>query len=666
MRMNGGCLLNLALLSQVLIDPSEALCAHISVANGLTYRCASGRKSRQHLYEPYLKPTISLTTSKSSYCSATSLGVSNSPTKLAEAKSSDDNEDDDVNQEAAIVATSAFSTIANGSVSRFRKLKDIMWVREAVEDLTAAEFACSVESSAREEANKKRKRAVDYEKLLSQLDRRVGDMMCIPFEEINGSEPTIDDGNGMGRFAYTREERKSLLKRILKTRKNLVEVIKGHSLELEIEEENAFPIKMPEIPELSIPKEEEAADSAGPKLYVRDDGTVDWEGALQDRAALRKFGGAVWARINGQTPSDVDEDDESEGTDKPKTEAMAHQPKAAVTVKIEETPAIRDARKALKRLQDSLKEVEKSHTALLNSGIQAGQATGNVKLASLDPELRSKIRESADLLAEKVQMVSYQTLAYELERIYTYLAAELGNPLNKGYIPLQDRLNVAEYGLLEGQVENCSRDLSAKGVLDSDILAVIAEQMTDFKRRLGIDYYVTGLTYDKEAIQTWLNDLLRNTRNGLMFYVKGCRLFWNDLLYCTTLIARAAQGYTLKPREVRTIRRTFKDIITFIPVVIILIIPLSPVGHVLVFGAIQRFFPDFFPSCFTEQRQNLLQLYETTEFTEFTIKETFGERFSRFVEAVAFSVASKTRSTLFLMSKPKEEETTSKQDNSTD
>jgi hypothetical protein len=41
-------------------------------------------------------------------------------------------------------------------------------------------------------------------------------------------------------------------------------------------------------------------------------------------------------------------------------------------------------------------------------------------------------------------------------------------------------------------------------------------------------------------------------------------------------------------------------------VVIILLIPLSPIGHVLVFGAIQRVFPDFFPSCFTERRQNLL------------------------------------------------------------
>ena len=65
--------------------------------------------------------------------------------------------------------------------------------------------------------------------------------------------------------------------------------------------------------------------------------------------------------------------------------------------------------------------------------------------------------------------------------------------------------------------------------------------------------------------------------------------------------------------------------------VIILIIPLSPVGHVLVFGAIQRFFPDFFPSCFTEQRQNLLQLYETTEFSEVSIKENLSVRNDVFV-----------------------------------
>merc|ERR1712176_240313 len=120
---------------------------------------------------------------------------------------------------------------------------------------------------------------------------------------------------------------------------------------------------------------------------------------------------------------------------------------------------------------------------------------------------------------------------------------------------------------------------------------------------------------------------------------KGTRLFWNDLVYCISLIGRAAQGVTLKPREVRTIRRTFKDLITFIPVVIILVIPLTPVGHVLVFGAIQRVFPDFFPSCFREDRQNLLKLYETTEYSEVTINENIREKVVRILEAFFFQIA---------------------------
>lgn len=91
-------------------------------------------------------------------------------------------------------------------------------------------------------------------------------------------------------------------------------------------------------------------------------------------------------------------------------------------------------------------------------------------------------------------------------------------------------------------------------------------------------------------------------------------------------------------------RRTFKDVLTFIPFVIILLIPLSPVGHVLVFGAIQRFFPDFFPSCFTEQRQNLLQLYETAEYSEFTIDEDWKKKTSRVVEAFLYFIANSSRS----------------------
>ena len=178
----------------------------------------------------------------------------------------------------------------------------------------------------------------------------------------------------------------------------------------------------------------------------------------------------------------------------------------------------------------------------------------NINLATLDPTLRSKIRLSSEMLVEKKEEVAYQTLIYELERIYTYLAGDLGNPSSKGYIPLQDRLNVAEFGLLESQVQGFNRQREVGESVDADVLAVVLEQVTDFKRRLGIDYYVTGVTFDREAIQRWLNDLLQQLKTGVAFYVKGCKLFWNDIVFTATLIGRALQGYTLKPREVRNIR----------------------------------------------------------------------------------------------------------------
>jgi uncharacterized protein (DUF2164 family) len=86
------------------------------------------------------------------------------------------------------------------------------------------------------------------------------------------------------------------------------------------------------------------------------------------------------------------------------------------------------------------------------------------------------------------------------------------------------------------------------------LIEIVADQLTDFKRRLGIDYYVTGLTFDPEAIQVWLKDIGMKTKKGLVFYVKGTRLFVDDIVFCLSLIGRALQGYTLKPREVRTLR----------------------------------------------------------------------------------------------------------------
>ena len=93
--------------------------------------------------------------------------------------------------------------------------------------------------------------------------------------------------------------------------------------------------------------------------------------------------------------------------------------------------------------------------------------------------------------------------------------------------------------------------------------------------------------------------------------------------------------YTLSPREVSALRRTGRDLLNLVPFTIILIIPLSPVGHVLVFSFIQRsvghpltnqwtslcvsvglavshrFFPNFFPSPYTDRRQEMARYFQS-------------------------------------------------------
>lgn len=176
----------------------------------------------------------------------------------------------------------------------------------------------------------------------------------------------LEDISEVGSEYLTIRHNYFCLRRVLVTRMQLVSVIKNaRSKKSENEEASSldlpFNIKMPSMPQLQ--KEENATTvSAGPKLYVRDDGTVDWDGALQDRAALQQFGTAVWARINGQDPASISEEDENSN------KLGGHGEKPAVTAKIEDTPDIKEARKKLNDLEKELYATETAHTKLLNSG----------------------------------------------------------------------------------------------------------------------------------------------------------------------------------------------------------------------------------------------------------------------------------------------------------
>lgn len=152
-------------------------------------------------------------------------------------------------------------------------------------------------------------------------------------------------------------------------------------------------------------------------------------------------------------------------------------------------------------------------------------------------------------------------------------------------------------------------------LIDDDELNLIISELNDLRGRLGLTTSsVTAM--DWGSLGVVVADSISKIKEGLTFYGDGTKILINDVIYGWKLLLRAVQGYTLKPREVNSVRRTGKDLLTLIPFTIILIIPLSPIGHVLVFSFIQRFFPDFFPSCYTEKRLNLRKLYSEIEYKD--------------------------------------------------
>ena len=126
----------------------------------------------------------------------------------------------------------------SSSFSKLPRLKDRMWVRETLEDLTAAEFACSLAprtlSEEENDGKKSDKSAVDFENLLAKLEKRIEDMcvrstygadgdVCIvsyPIDKSTYSDafPNPDDecwslmkNYGKGSVTYTDDQRSALV-----------------------------------------------------------------------------------------------------------------------------------------------------------------------------------------------------------------------------------------------------------------------------------------------------------------------------------------------------------------------------------------------------------------------------------------------------------------------
>jgi hypothetical protein len=315
-----------------------------------------------------------------------------------------------------------------------------------------------------------------------------------------------------------------------------------------------------------------------------------------------------------------------------------------------------DVASAERRLQDASKERE----ARLRKASPGERATLARELRGLD--------DTVDALS---RLLALRSLQLEMEAVYGYLEDEAldvaqalgGADADAGFLVFRQgsseelALIAAEFGLLDGQLATvaaaCGNGTTPPPPGDNDaVVETLAREVPDLRRRLAIgDDAVFGAGGLSPArVKAALAESSAKVADGALFFARGLRLLSSDVAAACGLFTRAAAGASLKPREVASLRRTARDVATFVPFTAILVTPLTPVGHVLVFGFLQRYFPGFFPSQFTSRRQELMMRYEELKkelaaAQEVATQEADAAELARAAAAVARLTAPKVAAT---------------------
>lgn len=311
--------------------------------------------------------------------------------------------------------------------------------------------------------------------------------------------------------------------------------------------------------------------------------------------------GGLWGRLNGTARRDSIANCLPEGLPFPSSTREACQ------------GTIQSLRMEVDALEKKLQESSKLRESRLRKAGIAGRA-----------RMASELREMDEDVSSLSRTLAVRTLQLEMEYIFSCLedeALDIAQDLKgAGYLLLRQgssdevALLVAEFGLLDQQLASLAAAIEESHaiLITEDELIPVASEIPDMRSRLGIAEGVVfggqGITWMKVRFQ--IREAVGKVTEGVQFFTRGIRLLGSDCNNCGRLFYRAALGQTLKPREVQALRRTAWDVLIFVPFTIILIAPLTPVGHVLIFGFIQRYFPGFFPSQFSTRRQELMTRYE--------------------------------------------------------
>ncbi|KAL0010358.1 hypothetical protein SO802_005466 [Lithocarpus litseifolius] len=81
----------------------------------------------------------------------------------------------------------------------------------------------------------------------------------------------------------------------------------------------------------------------------------------------------------------------------------------------------------------------------------------------------------------------------------------------------------------------------------------------------------------------------------------GTQLLFTDIRVAAELLVNQLRGYQVAERERKKLKRTLNDISSLIPVTILMLLPVSAIGHAAILAAIKRYIPFLIPSPYSSE-----------------------------------------------------------------
>jgi len=477
--------------------------------------------------------------------------------------------------------TTSHETQTEAASKNIAKLKEMVFVKDMRAAMTSGEFALRLRGA-------ERPGLVDYEGLYNVLEGFAGRL-----SELEASEVLREED------AWKAEEDLKLIQGELQDR--VVEMTQETGRDAQVGQEAVKSSSEQDTRRTSL--NAKAASQARKKfmLYLRGDQMVDVDTVLQDSQAEQPFSRDLWERLEGKTQH-------SEG----------------------EWSPYEDSQEAERRIQQKEAILLEAKQELKTAKAKRAKVLKKMKKAASKGGLQDKkpIDLTTDLFRWDRRISGHQVLVLlaNVDLIFDKVALQLEKLLVQADIAEWDhsgrRLKrlVLKLSALEVQVapyRKYVRESPEKVVhigLDWDELQMLEEQIASIAQSVGL--HVERINQRSGFFAPIRRQMLsfatswQKIRRGIVFQANGVRLLSQDLRLALKLLLKVVfLNHALEDREVRICRRAVKDLLVLVPFLILLLIPLSPPGHMLVFSLILKVYPDFVPSPFTEHRQNVMRIY---------------------------------------------------------